>query len=61
MYVVQQTAQSDCRFCRVAGAEYEIYIGNFPVDFDEKDLRELFEEHKIEVGVIRLKQEGPKV
>ena len=48
-------------FCRVEGAEYEIYIGNFPVCFTEKDLRDLFADHNIEVGVIRLKQDMEKV
>merc|ERR1719151_540169 len=42
-------------------AEYEIYIGNYPVRFKEEDLRELFKEHNIEVGVIRLKHDGQKV
>ena len=58
---VQPTTKFECRFCRVEGAEYEIYIGNFPVPFDEKDLRDLFVEHNIEVGVIRLKHEMEKV
>ena len=42
-------------------AEYEIYIGNYPVRFKEEDLRDLFKEHNIEVGVIRLKHDGQKV
>ena len=51
----------NCRFCRVEGAEYEIYIGNFPIHFDDKDLRDLFEEYNIEVGKIRRKQDMEKV
>merc|ERR1719264_2161043 len=47
--------------CRGRGAEYEIYIGNYPVRFKEEDLRDLFKEHNIEVGVIRLKHDGQKV
>ena len=50
-----------CQFYRVEGAKYEIYIGNFPIHFNEKDLRDLFEEHNIEVGKIRQKQDMEKV
>ena len=45
----------------ICRAEYEIYIGNYPVRFKEEDLRDLFKEHNIEVGVIRLKHDGQKV
>ena len=54
------TWKADSLFCRVERSEYDIYIGNFPFHFEEKDLRDLFEEHNIEVGVIRLKHCGTK-
>ena len=42
-------------------SRYEIYIGNYPVYFEERDLRDLFEEHNIEVRTVRLKKDGHKV
>ena len=41
-------------------AGHEIYIGNYPVTFDESDVRKLFDDHDVKVGKIRLKQEGLK-
>lgn len=54
-------SENSASSCWVEGAQFEIYIGNFPVRFDEKDLRDLFEEHNIDIGVIRLKQKRAKV
>merc|ERR1711884_852905 len=42
-------------------APFEIYIGNYPVRFRESDVRNLFQEHGIEVTTIRLKHDGHKV
>lgn len=42
-------------------APFEIYIGNYPVRFRENDVRNLFQEHGIEVTTIRLKHDGHKV
>eukprot|EP00092_Neocalanus_flemingeri_P013775 GFUD01014857.1.p1 GENE.GFUD01014857.1~~GFUD01014857.1.p1 ORF type:complete len:740 (+),score=255.93 GFUD01014857.1:41-2260(+) len=36
-------------------AEHEIYIGNYPVDFTEDDVRKLFEDNGIKVGAVRMK------
>lgn len=41
-------------------AEYEIYIGNYPGKFREEDLRDLFEDYEIQVGGIRMKNDGHK-
>jgi RNA recognition motif-containing protein len=49
-------AVSDC-----SRAEFEIYIGNYPVRFHEEDLKDLFKENNIEVKTIRLKHDGQKV
>merc|ERR1712110_462659 len=42
-------------------AEPEIYIGNYPVEYVESDVRKLFEDHGVKVGAIRLKRDGLKV
>merc|ERR1711909_268931 len=42
-------------------AEHEIYIGNYPAEFREADVRKLFEENDIKVGAIRMNHDGLKV
>ena len=46
---------------RNKGSEHEIYIGNYPVQFGEADVRKLFEDHGVNVGAIRLFRDGLKV
>ena len=40
---------------------FEIYIGNYPVEFDENDVRNLFNENGVPVTTIRLKKNGQNV
>ena len=40
---------------------FEIYIGNYPVEFDENDVRNLFNENGVPVTTIRLNKNGQKV
>ena len=40
---------------------FEIYIGNYPVEFDENDVRNLFYENGVPVTTIRLNKNGQKV
>ena len=47
-----QDIQGDIR------AEHEVYIGNYPVNFKEEDVRNLFKESGIEVGTIRMKYDS---
>ena len=47
-----QDIQGDIR------AEHEVYIGNYPVNFKEEDVRNLFKEGGIEVGTIRMKYDS---
>ena len=35
---------------------FEIYISNYPVEFDENDLRSLFDQNGVPVTKIRIKQ-----
>jgi len=42
-------------------ADFEVYIGNYPVRFRENDVRNLFTEHGVTVTTIRLKHDGHKV
>merc|ERR1719474_1583702 len=42
-------------------AEHEIYIGNYPVNFREADVRKLFRDCGVAVGAIRMKTVGLKV
>merc|ERR1719354_951637 len=41
--------------------DHEIYIGNYPANYSEAQLRSLFEMHSIEVKQIRMKCDGHKV
>ena len=40
---------------------FEIYIGNFPVEFEENDLKNLFNENGVPVTTIRIIRNGQKV
>ena len=40
---------------------FEIFIGNYPVEFDENDVRNLFNENGVPVTTIRLNKNGQKV
>ena len=40
---------------------FEIFIGNYPVEFDENDVRNLFNENGVPVTTIRLKKNGQNV
>lgn len=42
-------------------AEHEIYIGNYPVEYGEEELKKLFTEYGVEVGILRMKSDGHKV
>merc|ERR1712008_352901 len=42
-------------------APFQIFIGNYPVEFDENDLMNLFQENGVPVTKIRLQQNGLKV
>jgi RNA recognition motif-containing protein len=41
--------------------EHEIYIGNYPANYTEAQVRDLFSSFSIEIGQIRMKCDGHKV